>query len=355
MALKLVPPGTRGNKFWIAYGRHNDKVVSMSTGQLQRTRAEAWLRQQLKPGGALWERAVDAQRNFAAAAEAYALAKDIDLALPQGSKERAAARDINRLIEVLGHRQVAQINEFDLHQAAKEIFPTQQAETRNRHALKPALAILHKATKAWKLQRIEAAMFPEKAPATRAVALEIDELLLRAIPAGARASAPGSSVALRRLAVLWFLRQGTRISDTLQITWSDIDLDPARETCRLLVGKTQRWRETALDPDVAEALRAIPEDQRQGPLFPWRQKSGVYRWLRPLVRELGIQFTPHQGRHTLGKRLNDAGAGLRTIMEALGHADVKSSLRYQAGDIAIVRLALHNLAAKRAQGRTGAA
>jgi integrase len=347
LALKLVPPGERGNKFWIAYGRHNDKVVSISTGQSQRTRAEAWLRQQLKPGGALFERQVDAQRNFAAAAAAYALARDIDLDAPQGAKERAAARDINRLIEVLGRRPVAALDEFDLHQAAKKIFPTQQAETRNRHALKPACAILRKAAKAWRMQRIEVAMFPEKAPATRAVALQIDELLLAAIPAGARGSAPGSRVALRRLAVLWFLRQGTRISDTLAIDWSAIDLDPSRETFRLLVGKTQRWREFALDPDVAEALRAIPEDQRQGPLFPWRQKSGVYRWLRPLVRELGIEFTPHQGRHSLGKRLNDAGAGLRTIMETLGHADVKSSLRYQAGDIAITRLALHKLAARR--------
>lgn len=37
--------------------------------------------------------------------------------------------------------------------------------------------------------------------------------------------------------------------------------------------------------------------------------------------------------------LNAQGASLRTIMERLGHADVKSSLRYQAGDIEVVRMA----------------
>ncbi len=31
------------------------------------------------------------------------------------------------------------------------------------------------------------------------------------------------------------------------------------------------------------------------------------------------------------------GASLRTIMDRLGHTDVKSSLRYQAGDIEVVR------------------
>ena len=35
--------------------------------------------------------------------------------------------------------------------------------------------------------------------------------------------------------------------------------------------------------------------------------------------------------------INAQGASLRTIMDRLGHADVKSSLRYQAGDIEVVR------------------
>jgi hypothetical protein len=38
-------------------------------------------------------------------------------------------------------------------------------------------------------------------------------------------------------------------------------------------------------------------------------------------------------RHTAGTQLNAQGASLRTIMERLGHSDVKSSLRYQAGDV----------------------
>jgi hypothetical protein len=44
MALDLVPPGHRGNKFWLIYGRHNGKVVSYSTKTLDKQEARAVLR-----------------------------------------------------------------------------------------------------------------------------------------------------------------------------------------------------------------------------------------------------------------------------------------------------------------------
>ena len=49
-------------------------------------------------------------------------------------------------------------------------------------------------------------------------------------------------------------------------------------------------------------------------------------------------------RHSLGTWLNASGAGLKTIMAALGHTDPKSSLRYQAADIETVRAATLKLA-----------
>ena len=48
-------------------------------------------------------------------------------------------------------------------------------------------------------------------------------------------------------------------------------------------------------------------------------------------------------RHTVGTMLNAQGGFLRIIMDRLGPADVKSSLRYQAGDIEVVREAINRL------------
>jgi len=44
-------------------------------------------------------------------------------------------------------------------------------------------------------------------------------------------------------------------------------------------------------------------------------------------------------RHSVGTWLYQNGATGKVIMEALGHLDVKSSLRYQTGDIETVRAA----------------
>ncbi len=75
----------------------------------------------------------------------------------------------------------------------------------------------------------------------------------------------------------------------------------------------------------------------EGPIFPWRTRWGVEKWLRILCQKLEISFTPHMARHTVGKRLSEAGVSLRIIMDKLGHKDSKSSLRYQRGDLETIR------------------
>ncbi len=65
--------------------------------------------------------------------------------------------------------------------------------------------------------------------------------------------------------------------------------------------------------------------------------SVVYRWLRPLVRDVGVNFTLHMARHYVGKRMNAEGQGLKTITAALDHADPQSSVRYQDADLDVVR------------------
>jgi integrase len=142
----------------------------------------------------------------------------------------------------------------------------------------------------------------------------------------------------KRLLVMWLFCQGTRISDTLRVRWEHIDLD--QRVVALRTRKTDKDRVFPLHDDVLSLLRGIPDDMRDGRLFPWPHKNNVYRWLTPLVRNLGLVFTPHMARHSLGASLNASGAGLRTIMAALGHDSVQSSMRYQSADTEIVRDAI---------------
>src|SRR5579883_3541382 len=93
-----------------------------------------------------------------------------------------------------------------------------------------------------------------------------------------------------------------------------IDLEVRTITYR--VGKgNNREVVKPLHDEVWELL--VNDPPGAGPLFPWRTRSGVYKWLRPYTKALGLRFTPHMARHSVGRWLNQDRAGLKTIMDAL--------------------------------------
>jgi hypothetical protein len=331
MSVKLYPPGTRkGNTQWLAIirvgGRPHERALgTASKREAQQVAAlieaqmvaEAAAGQQPKRGDVV---------TFAAAARLYAAYRGLDLDNPgvHRGPHRTEVKAINRLVERLGKQPVGEIGHPELVAAANALLPAAAPATRNRWVIKPGAAIVHYAAEqrfcGW--ERIK--KFKEPRPKTRAVAFDAAAALVNAAPPGPR-----------RLLLLWLFRHGTRITDTLQLRWGD-NIDLERQRVTMWIGKPDKPSVKLLHPEIVEMLGAIPEGERTGPLFPWRTKSGVYRWLRPLAKRAGVKFTPHMGRHSVGTWLNEAGASLRTIMDALDHSDAASSIRYQAADIDVV-------------------
>lgn len=358
MPFSLFAPGTRkNNPFWIAIVTVDERRIersSKTTSKIEaRKFAEGLEREMIqkrlpRPGDIV---------TFAEAARLYAAFRGLDLQNPQShhGNARTEAKAINRLIGELGKRDIAEMGQTDLVATANKFYagkpamirkgklvrtagPHSQA-TKNRWVVKPGAAILHYAAEqklcGW--ERIK--KFKEKRPPTRAVAVDTAAELVTAAPQGRK-----------RLLLVWLFRQGTRITDTLQVGW-DENINLQRQTVRMHIGKDDDWTEFPLHPEVFEMLAEIPEAKRTGRLFPWRTRSGVYRWLRPLTRRLGIVFTPHMGRHSVGTWMNEERAGLRTIMAALHHRDPASSIRYQAADVEIVRAATSRFARITDKGR----
>lgn len=322
MPLKLIPPGRRrGNPFYLLRGSVGGRELEVSTKTTNEAAARKFARD--------FARAL-AENRLPGPGETLSFARAAELYSDYRDPSKADLARIAKLKAVLGRKMVADIRQVDLVEAANIIASNKAPATRNREVMRPAAAILHYAERNGFCKWLRVALFREPRPKTRAVSLDTAATLVRAAPEGPR-----------RLFLLWSFRQGTRISDTLHVEWSAIDLP--RQAVRLRIGKTDRWTEQPLHPEVFEVLAAIPEENRRGRLFPWGQKTGVYAWLRPMVRGLGIAFTPHMARHSLGTWLNESGAGLRTIMAALGHADAKSSIRYQDADVEIVRAASQKL------------
>lgn len=311
--LKLYAPGTRkGNKHYVAKGRVNGQHVEINTrseheGSARRV-AEDFERRVGK------RRPVDQVTTFGQAADGY---------IQFRSPSKYDRKRIAKLKKRLGDRPVAAIVQNDLVEAASVLCPKAKPSSKNRNVITPASSVLHYAAEngwcEWK--RIK--RFKEAAPVTRAVSRQDATKLIR--------KAKGK----QKLLLTFLFVQGTRITDTLKLTWDDVDLKT--QTVRVHVAKTDTYR---VFPLAREAFLALAnEAEKAGRLFPWRTRWGVYRALKTLLSETALKFTPHMARHSLGTWLNESGAGLKTIMGALGHADAKSSIRYQDADIEIVRAA----------------
>jgi integrase len=142
-----------------------------------------------------------------------------------------------------------------------------------------------------------------------------------------------------RLLLVFLFAQGWRISDTLRLTWQDIDL--AEATVRYHVSKTDQRLTMPLHLAVLNMLRDDPANI--GRVFPWRNRAALYRDLRPLCRAAGVAFTPHCARQSFATWLGADGASTKEIMEAGAWRDYRSVLRYTSVDEKRVRVTVNRI------------
>jgi len=245
------------------------------------------------------------------------------------AQDRASLR---RLVGFFGEKPVDRFVPADLIAAANQLYPKGLASSKNRSAIRPAAAVLHYAAHQGWCGWLRTILFKEKAPVSRA----LSDAEAAALIAAAEPGAP-------RLLALWLFRQGDRISDALRVQWPAIDLK--RATLVQKIGKIDEWVEKPLHPEILALLRAVPPAAREGRLFAaFRDRRRAHSWWVALREAAGVPHaTMHMTRHTLGRQLNEQGAGLRTIMRALSHRSVSSSLRYQSADLEVVREAISRI------------
>lgn len=316
MALKLVPPGKR--KYRTVYsvrGRYLGTAVEESAQTSDRRVALVYLREV--------EKRIEAEAKDGAGPVTFAHAAEQFIGFRKPRKIDEA--HIRRLFPFIGEKPVGQIRHADLVAAANTLLPHHAPQTKNRCALGLAARVLHYAADNQWCPWLRVKMFKEPRPQTKAVSLATSKRLIAAAPAGER-----------RFLLLWLFRTGMRIGDVLRLQWKNIDRK--RGVLCYHVRKTDTYRERRLHLDLLNyPIKAGEPDDF---IFPWRYPQGVGEWLRPLARSVGVDFTPHMARHSLGKWLNESGASLRTIMDQLDHTSPDSSIRYQSTDLEVLAAAV---------------
>ncbi|MGI5150713.1 tyrosine-type recombinase/integrase [Plantactinospora sp. CA-294935] len=169
---------------------------------------------------------------------------------------------------------------------------------------------------------------------------EVDALL-------AAAEADTGPTALRNRVVLALLADlGLRVGELVSLDLTDLGQERGHRSVRF-VGKGGRARRRALTPGSAYAVdaylaaRAIvagrPVEQLTGALLVTAtgnrlDRHAVFRLVRRLARAAGIpaweRLSPHSLRHAFATSARAEGVPLEDVQDAMGHADPRTTRRY---------------------------
>lgn len=129
---------------------------------------------------------------------------------------------------------------------------------------------------------------------------------------------------------------GARVSEVCALDVSDLGFDSGHRTVRLRM-KGGKTRVRAVPPSLAAKLDALCQGRGDGPLFQTLDgqrldRHVIARFVRRAARAAGLpaaeKITPHSFRHAWATLARERGASLEERQHALGHADPRTTQRY---------------------------
>lgn len=163
--------------------------------------------------------------------------------------------------------------------------------------------------------------------------LGLDRHEARRLLTAARAHSPRA-----RALVTLLLHDGLRISEALAADASDLGQVHGHRVLNV-IRKGGSRRAVALNPATIAGLEAYLHDRAEGPLFSTRSggrfdRSDAWRLIRRLAATADLpdaQISPHSLRHTFVTLAREAGVPLEDVQDAAGHADPRTTRRYDRG------------------------
>jgi site-specific recombinase XerD len=153
---------------------------------------------------------------------------------------------------------------------------------------------------------------------------------------GALLDAASAHSARTNALFLLLAMNGLRISEALGADVTDLDTERGHRVLRI-TRKGGKGATVPLAPRTAEALDSYLADRADGPLFATSSggrfdQAAVWRLLRRLaataVPGKARSIHPHDLRHAFVTLALDAGVSLRDVQDAAGHADPRTTRRY---------------------------
>jgi len=159
----------------------------------------------------------------------------------------------------------------------------------------------------------------------------LDKAELAALIGAARDDGPRAHALVLLLAL-----NGLRVSEALGADASDLDVERGHRVLRI-TRKGGKKSTIPLAPRTSDAIDTYLDGRTTGPLFATStgarlDNAAVWRTLRRLaaraVPAKATSLHPHDLRHAFVTLSLDAGASLRDVQDAAGHADPRTTRRY---------------------------
>jgi integrase/recombinase XerD len=165
---------------------------------------------------------------------------------------------------------------------------------------------------------------------------------------------------------------GLRVGEVVGLDIEDMGHERGHRSLRF-TGKGGVQRRRALTPAGTAAVETyllhraaatgVPVDELRGPLFVTASggridRHSVFRLVRRLAQTAGIpawaSLSPHSLRHAFATAARDEGVPLEDVQDAMGHADPRTTRRYDRDRHSLDRDPSYVLWAARARRRTSA-
>jgi site-specific recombinase XerD len=133
--------------------------------------------------------------------------------------------------------------------------------------------------------------------------------------------------------VLMAYRHGLRVSELVDLRWSDIDFAAGTIHIRRLKGSRDATH--YLEGDETRPLKALSKNsdspfvfcsERGGPVSAAGFRKQFQRWGEKA--RIGFPVHPHMLRHACGYELANRGLDTRSLQAYLGHASIQHTVRY---------------------------
>ena len=334
---KLYPPGTRrGNDRFIArgkdkFGAEYEIILPTTNPRTARSLGRQYeTSRNSNPPAAPEPVAPPAVeiRTFSLAVERY-----IEYRHPSKADEARLARLVAFEFEPgdgLGARPIESLGQDELVTYARASYAGCVNATLNREALRPYAAVLHYAHNplGWRPDitlRAFAEDEVERHPATSGDVSKLIANVERAYPSP-HGIQSDRNVAYKTALLMLLWERGLRLSDNLRLQRAR-DLDLAGGRIRVTIGKARtkvKW--LPISRELVSMLANLKPCEADA-VFPWTSRSGVYKWLRPLVRAMKLKFTPHQTRHAFATEMLEADVDAKIVQDLGGWASYESVRR----------------------------